>query len=125
VWPWAFSVAFWMINFHEFLFTAGLTDWFYLHHVRLPTALLRFIRPGTLAMGWLAIGWVVGRLHGARIALAFTVIYVCGLLPEISPLVLRRGVGVIPSVSGVLCLAYISVLVGGLWGSARVAGGNA
>jgi hypothetical protein len=116
-----FSIVYQTAYFHEFLFVTGVTSWFYLHHIRLPLAPLALsywvIGPVTDSLGWLAVGWLVGRFQGARIALAFSVVYVCGLIPTATSFL-----ATIPRVIVYLCQAYFSVLAGGLWGSSRPEG---
>jgi hypothetical protein len=116
-----FSILYQAADFHEFLFMTGLTSWFYLHHVRLPQVVLQFgVGPITDGLGWLVVGWVVGRFHGARIAVAFSVIYVVGLLLTIAPF-LARGI-MIPGATAIICVAYVSVLVGGVCGGTHCEG---
>jgi hypothetical protein len=110
-----FSIAYQAADFDEFLFVTGRTSWFYLHHIRLPLAVSHWvIGPVADTLGWLAVGWLVGRLHGARIALAFSIVYVCGLIPTTTSFMATNQRVIL-----YLCQAYLSILVGGLWGSSR------
>jgi hypothetical protein len=110
-------------NFSEFLFVAGLTDWFYVHRVHFPATVLR--SGPVIVMAWVgmfASGWLVGVTHRSQGA-SLVLVYCATLpLPTASAVFWQivahgsyAGPPLLPVAAFVFPHVYFPVLVGGLW----------
>jgi hypothetical protein len=116
------------LNFKQFLFVTGLTDWFYVHDIDPPAFVVRHA-PDIVAawLGTLAIGWIVGRLHRPQAASLVLVFCVTMPLPAVAALLWRLivtpGLDAAPLVflyyaNAFLFMVphvYVPTLLGGLW----------
>lgn len=110
-------------NFSEFLFVAGLTDWFYVHQVHIPATVLR--SGPVIVMAWVgmfASGWLVGATHRSQGA-SMVLVYCATLpLPTASAVLWQivahgsyAGPPLLPVAAFVFPHVYFPALVGGLW----------
>jgi hypothetical protein len=118
-----FTAARTALNFTEVLFVTGLLDWFYVHNIDLPVAVL--VAGPTILTAWIgmfASGWLVGyfhRSHGASLVLA----YLASLpVPTVGTVLWRVVVlGVYPGpelpafAAFMLVAICLPALAGGLW----------
>ena len=121
------AAAYAAFNFDQFLFVTGLFDWFYVHHIDFPEAVVR--QGPNIVAAWicmLASGWIVGQLH--RSQGASTVLVFCATLPVPALGALLWRLVMTPGIdAGLLFLLYSRVflftglhgcfpaLLGGLW----------
>jgi hypothetical protein len=112
-----------MFNFSDFLFVAGLTDWFYVHRIHFPATVVQYGPAIVVAwVGMFASGWLVGYFHRAQGA-SMVLVY-CATLPLPAASVVLWPIVAHGSYAGppLLLLAaflfphvYFPALVGGLW----------
>lgn len=111
-----------VVNFGEFLFVTGLTDWFYVHDIDLPAIVVRATPPiVTTFVGMCASGWLVGYSH--RSTGPASVLIYCATVPLPAAATLAwqsvaRGEYAGPPLVYVAALVWFvtaSALIGGLW----------
>ena len=117
-------------NFSNFLFVTGLTDWFYVHHLRFPATVVQSGPEMVMAwVGMFASGWLVGcfhRSHGGSMVL----VYCASLpLPAASAVLWQivvhgsyAGPPLLPVAAFVFPHVYFPALVGGLWAARSKSG---
>jgi hypothetical protein len=122
--PWIFSAVYTALQFDQFLFTTGLVKWFYLYGLGFPGIFLDFAWPLTIAVGWFANGWLVGRLHrgyGPSMVLAYFACVTIVFVLQVTWAAATSSIQAIPEIlayeSTAFMVGCVPVLLGGLWGA--------